>query len=225
MKAVQKTILASLLALSIGQAMAADSIDVKVIGTIVPAACTPTLTGGATIDYGKILASNIPKDDYKILGVKSLDFSISCQAPTKVALQSKDMREGTNANPIGKQLLDYAAATATSVLRGLNTADGKKIGAYVIEIDGNSVKLDGSVTPDNIYSQDAGKTWLKSSITGLTSSTYISSWAKTGELTPTAFTNMTGTLRVQASINKGSELDLSKEIKLDGLTTIELVYL
>ena len=37
MTAVQKTVLASLLALSVGQAMAAHGIDVKVIGTIVPA--------------------------------------------------------------------------------------------------------------------------------------------------------------------------------------------
>jgi type 1 fimbria pilin len=223
MKAVQKTILASLLALSIGQAMAADSIDVKVIGTIVPAACTPALTGGATIDYGKILAGTIPQDDYKVLDIKTRDFSISCDAPTKVALQTTDMREGTNANPIGKVLLNYSIGSGTN-LNGLNTADGKKIGAYAMQIANSGVKLDGSVTPDTITSKDTGKTWTRY-IYGSVLLPGIYSWAKSGELTPVAFTNMTGTLRVQAAINKGSELDLTKEIKLDGLTTIELVYL
>lgn len=42
---------------------------------------------------------------------------------------------------------------------------------------------------------------------------------------PRTFTNMSGTINVQAYINKTSELDISQPIELDGQTTIELVYL
>ncbi|KFD14546.1 hypothetical protein GSMA_02017 [Serratia marcescens subsp. marcescens ATCC 13880] len=40
-----------------------------------------------------------------------------------------------------------------------------------------------------------------------------------------AFTTVAGKLGVQAYITKTSELDLSKPINLDGLTSLELVYL
>ena len=42
---------------------------------------------------------------------------------------------------------------------------------------------------------------------------------------PAAFKNLTINLTVQAYINKASELDLTKPVILDGLSTIELVYL
>ncbi|MGK8936242.1 hypothetical protein ACRS85_26935 [Pluralibacter gergoviae] len=42
---------------------------------------------------------------------------------------------------------------------------------------------------------------------------------------PVAFKTLTGTLNVQAVINKGAELDLSKAVNLDGLSTIQLYYL
>jgi hypothetical protein len=52
-----------------------------------------------------------------------------------------------------------------------------------------------------------------------------SSWATKGTTTPIAFTTLAGKLGVQAYINKASELDLTKPVVLDGLTTLELVYL
>nr|WP_279077913.1 DUF1120 domain-containing protein [Hafnia alvei] len=87
------------------------------------------MTGGATLDYGKILSSDIPQGDYKILDDRSLDFSIACQAPTKVARKSQDTQNGTNTNPVGKKLLGSAAITANTHLNGLGQADGKNIGA------------------------------------------------------------------------------------------------
>jgi len=67
-------------------AIAADSVEVKVIGTIVPAACTPSIVGGATIDYGTIKSSTLTADNYTLLPVKHLDLAITCDAPAKVAL-------------------------------------------------------------------------------------------------------------------------------------------
>ncbi|MNW06548.1 hypothetical protein D3C71_2029760 [compost metagenome] len=51
------------------------------------------------------------------------------------------------------------------------------------------------------------------------------SWAATGTLTPVAFKTLATTLEVQAFINKASELDITKPIQLDGLATLELIYL
>ena len=82
-----KTLIAAALAVSASQAMAAgDSLDVKVIGQIVPSACTVAVSGGAVFDYGTIKAETLATDDYTMLGVKTADLSVTCEAPTKVAL-------------------------------------------------------------------------------------------------------------------------------------------
>lgn len=53
---------------------------------------------------------------------------------------------------------------------------------------------------------------------------YIS-WGDQGSSVVKPFTTMNGKLLVQGYINKASELDLSKPVQLDGMTTLELVYL
>ena len=227
MKAVQKTLLAVMLAATANHAFAAgDSVDVRVIGQIVPAACTPALSGGATIDYGTIKAETIAKDDFTVLPVKSLNFTLTCEAPAKVALTSVDSRSGTAVKPVGKSLLDVTIA-ANTTLMGLGQADGKNIGSYAMVIDGASTKLDGTTNPDGIVSPNKGKTWSKSLSIGswLGGSSSLYSWANAGELQPVAFTTLTSTLKVQAAINKGSELDLTKAVTLDGLSSVQVYYL
>lgn len=52
---VKKTVLVSLLAAAAGQAMAdGDSVDIKVRGQFVPAACNLTVSGGGAVEYGTI---------------------------------------------------------------------------------------------------------------------------------------------------------------------------
>ena len=70
----------------------ADSVDVRVIGTIVPAACTPTLSGGGTVDYGTIKAQSLNATGYTTLAEKQLDFAINCDSPTKVSIGGYNRR-------------------------------------------------------------------------------------------------------------------------------------
>ncbi|MBC8654101.1 hypothetical protein GQR86_15065 [Providencia vermicola] len=57
------------------------------------------------------------------------------------------------------------------------------------------------------------------------SSNKIISWAKLGSLQPALFSNIKGTIKVQAFINKASLLTVNKEIKFKGRSIIELCYL
>ena len=85
---MKKTVLALALLATTASAFAADSVDVRVIGTIVPAACTPTLSGGGTVDYGTIKADTISATDYTVLPEKQISFLDPCDAPAKVALNA-----------------------------------------------------------------------------------------------------------------------------------------
>lgn len=224
----------AVLAMAINTAMAADSVDVKVVGTIVPAACTPAVTGGATFDYGTIPASTIPADDYTVLGVKTLDFSITCDASAKVALRGVDGKSNTAAKPIGKSFNDpdNTLIDARSWMFGLGAEEpGKLTGSYRMWIETPTVKLDGKAAGQALISSNltsASPTWAASPnqtvlITSPNNRYYA--WSTDATTAPASFTTMTGTLSVQAAINKGSALDLTKAVHLDGVATIELYYL
>ncbi|ESN53173.1 DUF1120 domain-containing protein [Enterobacter sp. MGH 16] len=227
-----KTLIAVALALTANQAMAAgDSIDVKVIGKIVPSACTVAVSGGAVFDYGTIKAETLATDDYTMLGVKTANLSVSCEAPTQVALTVSDMRADSVAALTGKKwAANGGTVDASGVTSGLGLGDsnGAHIGAWAMWMEPGSVKADGNTVTTIVASKptitgdweapSSGTFWLAQTI-------YYRSWAAPGTLTPVALTTLTGTLSVQAAINKGSELDLTQSITLDGLANIQIYYI
>ena len=227
---VKKTVLATVLAFVAGQAMAAgDSVDIKVSGEFMPAACNLTLSGGGTVDYGAIKAETIAKDDFTMLDVKTLDLSITCEAATKLALHTTDMRADSVVLPTGKSWGNGDSVGAKAL--GLGKESDKNIGGWAMWMAGDTIKADGNPvtgiilngTPsatNNRWSIPSNKhTWLTP--TG----TYYRSWAAPGTDTPIALTTLTGTLSVQVGINKGSELDLTKAVHLDGMATLQVFYL
>lgn len=212
---------------------AGDSIDVKVRGQFVPAACATTVSGGGTVDYGTIRAETIAKDDFTMLQVKTLDLSVTCEAPMKIALHSTDMRAGTAVAMTGKSwnVKAMGGAYSSGTPLGLGKAGDKNIGAWAMWMEPDSIKADGNAvdpimlsglptaTNNSWTKAGSGSTWLANA------GDSYKSWAATGTTTPVALKTLTGTLSVQAGINKGSELDLTKVVNLDGLATIQVFYL
>ncbi|WP_139319892.1 DUF1120 domain-containing protein, partial [Serratia marcescens] len=64
MNAVKKTTCALAVLATNSTAVMAESIDVKVIGTITPTACKPNFGGGGTIDYGNIQPASLSNDTF-----------------------------------------------------------------------------------------------------------------------------------------------------------------
>ncbi|HIE9359434.1 TPA: DUF1120 domain-containing protein [Klebsiella quasipneumoniae subsp. similipneumoniae] len=223
-----KTLLSLTIALAANQAMAAgDSIDVKVIGKIVPSACSVAVGNGAVFDYGTIKAETLATDDYTILGVKTADFSLTCEAPTKVALLTTDMRADSTVALSGKQWNANGGIPVNSSL-GLGDANGTHIGAWAMWMETSSIKADGNtVVPIETNSPTTNGNWQvpSSGTTWLAQKGIYTSWASPSTQIPVALTTLTGTLSVQAGINKGSELDLTQSITLDGLANIQVYYI
>ncbi len=225
----QKTLCAlAVITATMGSAMAANSVDVRVIGTITPAACTPTVSGGGVVDYGVIRANTLSADAYTVLPTKQLDFSIVCDAPIKAGWTVTNDRPGTVAGATelstGYAVSPVALSLPTKLVAGLGLAGTAPIGGYTMAL--SNVMTDGSaattVTTDNSIVN-----WEPSTdgmMFGGIDGTKIAP-AATGTIVPVAFTNFAAKLNVQAYINKSSALDLSKQIQLDGQNTIEIVYL
>lgn len=226
MNAVKITACALAVLAATATAVMAESIDVKVIGTIAPAACKPSLTGGGAIDYGTIPTASLKKDELYALEKKFLDLTITCDAPAKIALKAINGRPNTAAGMTETGV--FAGECPKSIPQGGDFCvglglDGKnKIGGYSAIV--SDVLADGK-TVDYIHkSTDA--TWIKGAYSWLYATSELEqSWSTPGSVEPIAFKVLSGKLSVQAYLNKASELDLTKPVKLDGLTTLELVYL
>ena len=237
MKQMQKTVCALAVLATLSLPALAESIDVRVIGTITPSACTPNLSGGGTIDYGAISPESLSADGYTVLAAKQLDFAITCDAPTKVALKAINGRpnslagaseSGTNGAGKAPDGVTLFSTSGVGVV-GLGLDGESKVGGYGIRLAGGTVTADDqpvhtlqsntntdnwSISADNLGSLFDGYSKLR-----------FNSWGAEGSKEPVAFEALSGKLEVQAYINKVSELDLTKPVPLDGLTTIELVYL
>ena len=227
---MKKTICA-LTILSAVSLPAMAAVDVIVTGTITPAACTLNLPGLKTIDYGKISPTLLDATNYTKLGEQQIDIALKCDALAKMGLKVVNKRPNTMAgvtegvSGAGRAPVSLFGVTSTDGA-GLGEADSKKIGGYGVRLVPGSIQVDANSV--DVISKGAGETaWVKND----TGSMYLAtkerhvSWATTKTVVPVAFEEMTAKLGVEAYINKKSELDLSKDITLDGLTTIELVYL
>lgn len=83
----------------------------------------------------------------------------------------------------------------------------------------DSLDTDGTPTSSSTWTKSTGgANWL--SVTNA-----YKSWGASGTTRPVALTTLTGTLSIQAGINKASALDLTKPVTLDGLATLQVYYL
>lgn len=200
----------------------AQSIDVRVIGTITPAACIPSLAGGGVVDYGNIAASTLNQTTATALPVRSVAFTITCDAPTRVALRAMDNRASSAVPGIIQIVSPGLTAEHTF---GLGVGAGKNIGGFALQLEPGGITLDGSTAITNMASSDGGATWTGRFGGYTRHDGRMMSWATTGSTVPTAFTTMAGTLDVHTVIDKAENLTLTSDVELDGLATLELVYL
>lgn len=208
----------------------AESIELKVIGTITPPACKPMLAGSGTVDFGTIAPASLSKDNYTVLADKETTLNIVCDAPAKVAIKAVSGRKNTTlsdgaegTNGAAKPLVSLGQSADFGVA-GLGMDGDKKIGAYGVVV--SDVVVDG-VNGRPIKSEDK-QTWSDSNANGLyqaSGNDNFITWSNGTDVAPLSFENMNAKLTVKTYLNKSSELDLTKPVNLDGLTTIELVYL
>ena len=211
----------------------AETVDLTVIGTILPAACTPSLSGGGAIDYSSIDPGTLSPTALTPLAEKVLTLTIACDAQVKVALRAVNGRintaagvttPGTDSDGLTPVTLFGASTTGVA---GLGLDGTVKIGGYAIRVTPGTVVADSN-SVDSLRTTDIASAWTNDAQAGdlyVPATTRLISWGATGTTTPVGITNLTGELSVQAYLNNATELSLSHQIVLDGLTTIELVYL
>lgn len=199
----------------------AKSADLHVTGTITPPACNISLPSGGIFDYGAIDGSTLNATKPTLLGKKELGVSVTCSAPTKFALSVMDNRSDTKVPKILAQAGNHVHGE--TVTYGLGTAHGKNLGGYSITIS-NVTSDSGPV--HQIYAVTSKSNWYKSKYRNFDTEGIRQSFSDSADVdAPSPFAHINGTLTVQAALTKTEDLDLSKEIELDGSATLELIIL
>lgn len=197
----------------VSNVMAASSVDLSVVGKITPAACTPLLSNAGVVDHGKISAQDLHPTGYTKLPDASLELSVTCDAPTLLAVKSTDNRPGTSAEQLG----------SASVF-GLGLASGnEKIGWYSLMM----AQVSADDVPGMPIESANGNMWLDAAGNTVWQPGFLRSIKDPGNATPTplAMTTFKGVLEVSTTLTYKRNLPISEEIQIDGSATLDVVYL
>ncbi|KAA8671729.1 DUF1120 domain-containing protein [Pantoea dispersa] len=224
-----KTICAVAIMSAANQA-AAESFQLGVTGNIAPAACTPAIASNGVVDYGVIKTESLNKDSYTWLDEKEITLNISCNAPAKVALFATSGRKGSTLSDINEGVTGAAWPAVrgniplTAGVAGFGLDGETKIGAYAVTV-GDVIKDENRAAVIKSANKTAWSADYARSLYNESGNIQYVTIKEDDAVAPAAFTTATFPLKIMGYVNKASELDISKPIKLDGLTNIEMVYL
>lgn len=197
-------------------AMADSTVELNVKGLITPVACTPTLSAGGLVDFGKISQQDLNLTTGTRLPAKSLNLSVDCNGPVRYALRMRDNRDGT-------------AHVNSEIYYGLGLdSAGNKLGVYSVSFDPKQTVADTLPVTYGTESTTGGVAWRTSNSNPIDigSRSLLGFTDLAGSTAgPSAIQNLTSTLTLEAVINAKQNLDLSVETPMDGSATLEVVYL
>ena len=197
-------------------ALAASTVDLAVNGLITPTACTPTLSSGGLIDFGKISQQDLNADKGTRLPRRNLTLAIDCDGLSRFALRMRDNRDGT-------------AMVNSEIYYGLGLDNaGNRIGLYSVTFDPTLTVADSHGQIFGTDSTTAGLAWRMANLNPIQvgARSYLGFTDIQGSTSgPAALQHLTSLLGVEVVIAAKQVLDLSTDVRLDGSGTLELVYL
>lgn len=191
---------------------AGPSTELRVHGMIKPAACSLTFANGGTVDVGVISKHLLNADRRTLLADEKVDFTIACDAPTRVSLDLKDNRAGTAAAK--------ASAKPLPFLFGLGQVNGKNVGAYTLSFDDQPM---AGQTTMRLVAAENQTDWARSHPFLMPNRRH--SWTSHDtNNNPTPFSTLTGIIILAPAVAPAKDLPTADEIALDGLASFELNY-
>ncbi|MGU3306352.1 DUF1120 domain-containing protein [Pseudomonas sp. M5A4_2d] len=197
------------------QATTNTSAQLVVRGTITPAACNLSLAGSGIIDYGTIRSGELSQTAFNPREEKTTSLIVNCGAtPARFGITFTDLQAGNKVTGI------LGAGFTEAQNFGLGAVGTRRTGGYSVTL--RDLRSSG-VSLHPIMRIGAG-TWNNSDGKVAQSPTQYS-WRNGAAFTPAAVNQLTGTLAVKAVINRARDLDLSRDISIDGRATLVLSYI
>lgn len=208
MKKIPHALTMAIIVLTSPLTFAASSTDLTVTGLITPNACTPNLSSGGLVDYGKIPVKDLKQNTSTPLEEKTLTLGVKCDGPTPFALFAKDNRAGSAAFPSG---LNFGLGKINET---------QNLGSYWLTM-GNAV-ADGEAV-QTIKSVDGKNDWKAQYF--MWPGHYMSVAAPGNPGSPIPVQDLTLELGISPWIARADGLDLTNEVLIDGSATLEMNYL
>ncbi|MGY2377151.1 DUF1120 domain-containing protein [Pseudomonas sp. SDO524_S393] len=213
-KLIGSTLGIACLAVALG-AQATTSAQLVVRGTITPASCNLSLAGSGVIDYGVIRSGELSQTAFNPREERSTTLSVNCgTTPAKFGLAFTDLQAGSKVTGI------LGAGFSEAQNYGLGTVGTRRTGGYSITL--KDLRSSGVVL-NPIMRVGTGAWQTSDGKVAQAPSQY--SWRNGTAITPASIALMTGTIAVKAVINKAQDLDLSRDVSIDGRATLVLSYL
>ena len=221
----KKIAVSMLLIASAFNAQAAGSAPFGVTGTITPAACDVTLTGGianlgvvSTVAMRANAVTTGSSPAYSLANIY-VPFNITCSAATRVEVSFVDNHAGKNAP------LDTSDVMRFGMIDG---AGSTAIGAVTFQLTGQLV--DGVSVGQFLISPNGTTAWSAINPAGADASYaspgYTIGVAKVaGATVPDSLTTLSGSLRIKIFINKAYVDSATNSITPNTSGTMSLVYL
>lgn len=185
---------------------AASSTDLSLRGAIIPNACEPMISGGGTVDYGKMSAKALDPERPTSLPRQSMQMSVRCEGPTFFTLTTFDNRSGSSAIHDDRHGLGM-------------TPNDEKLGSVGFSL---SNPIADMTAVRMILSEDGGATWHPGAVLG---HQFLTAIAVGNVLTPIAVKDFDAELVLFTQIAHANSLTLTDEVPLDGHATVQLNYL
>lgn len=199
-------------------AHATTSAELIVRGTIKPAACNLSMTGGGIINYGDIPSGQLLPTAFNPLTERTTPLSVSCgTTPAKFGLKFVDLQAASKVPGILNAL---GAGYTEAHNYGLGIVSGRKTGGFSVAL--RDLKSSGATLYPIVR---VGTGAWQTSDGKVAQSPSQHSWRNGATPVPASVSQLTGTIAVRAVINKAQDLDLSRDVTLDGRATLELSYI
>lgn len=225
-------LLASSISSAMADTLAGPSGELIVTGVYQPEACYVSLANNGTIDYGRMHASAFSATEYTLLPVKTLTnaITLNCPSTTSVAITTEDNRAATatmgdveyNPLPITTDSL-YAPILGLGVDSAAN-----KIGSYISQLQ--NLKADGAngyfAATEGAAFNTSDSAHIKPTLFGGTSSIpgfVFNLYDNSGRVLSAKLYTMD--YSVSPQIVPTANLNLSRDVVLDGSITVSFYYL
>ncbi|WP_213937847.1 DUF1120 domain-containing protein [Pseudomonas sp. dw_612] len=212
----------SLIALFVGALLPtvamAESVDLNVIGTIIPTSCIPAFAGGSTVDLRKISAATLSATTQTVLPARDISLYINCDAPAPVEVSVRDNRAPTKLPGIH----DGAGQNDPALFFGLGEINGMRIGGFALrqgvpEVDG---------APQTLLTRTlANPTWQLPTSSLVRNAPALYSWGPNVATGPASARHHGFPMSLLPIIGPSNALPINDEIPLDGSVTFDMFYL